>query len=164
MGLVTPDYGTIFWMVLSFSIVLFVLGKFAWPAILNGLKEREASISEALQSAEKAKEEMQKLKADNERIMRKAREDRDELLKEARDIKNKMIESAKAEAQKEAAIMIEAAKQVINSEKISAINEIKMQVANLSIEISEKILKKELTGDKNQEELINKMLNDFKLN
>lgn len=164
MGLVTPDYGTIFWMVLSFSIVLFVLGKFAWPAILTGLKEREASITEALQSAEKAKEEMVQLQADNARIIQEAKQERDLLLKEARDVKNKMIESAKSEAQQESAKMIQAAKMTIENEKTAAINEIKKQVANLSVDIAEKLLKKELAADKNQQELINSMIKDFKLN
>lgn len=164
MGLVTPDYGTIFWMVLSFSIVLFVLGKFAWPAILSGLKEREASITEALHSAEKAKEEMQQLQADNERILQEAKQERDLLLKEARDVKNKMIESAREEAQAEAAKLIQNAKQTIQNEKSAAISEIKEQVANLSVDIAKKILQKELAEDKDQKELIDNKLKDFKLN
>ena len=164
MGLVTPDYGTIFWMVLSFSIVLFVLGKFAWPAILSGLKEREASISAALQSAEKAKEDMQQLQADNEKILQEAKHERDQLLKDAKDVKIKMIESAKAEAKSETAKMITNAKQAIENEKAAAISEIKEQVANLSVEIAQKILQKELAGDKDQKELINNKLKDFKLN
>ena len=164
MGLVTPDYGTIFWMVLSFSIVLFVLGKFAWPAILSGLKEREASISAALQSAEKAKEDMQQLQADNERILQEAKQERDQLFKDAKEVKNKMIESAKAEAQSEAAKMIKNAKETIENEKNAAITEIKEQVANLSVEIAQKILKKELAGDKDQQDLIDNKLKDFRLN
>ncbi|MFC2086284.1 F0F1 ATP synthase subunit B [Bacteroidota bacterium] len=164
MGLVTPDYGTIFWMVLSFGIVLFILGKFAWPAILTGLKEREASISEALKSAERAKEEMQRLQDDNQRIMQEAKHERDLLLKEAREIKNKLIESAKNEAQNESSKLIKSAKQTIETEKMAAITEIKKQVTHLSVEIAEKILKKELAGDKNQQELIDNMLKDFTLN
>jgi F-type H+-transporting ATPase subunit b len=164
MGLVTPDYGTIFWMVLAFSIVLFVLGKFAWPAILSSLKEREASITKALQSAEKAKEEMARLQADNERVLQEARQERNEMLMEARDLKNKMIENAKTEAKHEATKMIESAKQAITNEKMAAISEIKAQVASLSVEIAKKILKKELAEDKKQEELIDNMLKDFKLN
>ena len=131
---------------------------------MKSLKEREDSISNALLSAEKAKEEMSKLQSDNQKILAEAKAERDLLLKEARDIKDKMIADAKGLANVEAAKMIENAKIAIESEKASAINQIKAQVATLSIEIAEKILTKELTDKKSYDELMSKSLENMKLN
>ena len=164
MELVRPEVGTIFWMTLVFLTLVFILGKFAWGPIMKSLKEREDSISNALLSAEKAKEEMSKLQSDNQKILAEAKAERDLLLKEARDIKDKMIADAKGLANVEAAKMIENAKIAIESEKASAINQIKAQVATLSIEIAEKILTKELTDKKSYDELMSKSLENMKLN
>ena len=164
MGLLTPDYGLLFWMVLSFSIVLFILKKFAWKPILSALKEREKSIEGALKSAEKAKAEMAKMQADNEKILAEARLERDKLIKEARQMKDKIVEDAKALAQAEGQKMIEAARLLINSEKKAAIKEIKDQVAVLSIQIAEKLIKDKLADNANQSEYIDKLLKDIKLN
>jgi len=164
MGLLTPDYGLLFWMVLSFSIVLFILKKFAWKPILSALKEREKSIEGALKSAEKAKAEMAKMQADNEKILAEARLERDKLIKEARQMKDKIVEDAKALAQAEGQKMIEAARLSINSEKKAAIKEIKDQVAVLSIQIAEKLIKDKLADNANQSEYIDKLLKDIKLN
>lgn len=164
MGLLTPDYGLLFWMVLSFSIVLFILKKFAWKPIMTALKEREKSIEGALRSAEKAKLEMAKLQADNEKILAEARLERDKLIKEARQMKEKIIEDAKALAQSEGQKMIESARQSINSEKKAAIKEIKDQVAMLSVQIAEKLIKDKLADNSNQSDYIDKLLKDIKLN
>lgn len=164
MELVRPEVGTIFWMTLVFLTLLFVLGKFAWGPIMKSLKDREDTITNALLSAEKAKEEMSKLQSDNQKILAEAKAERDQLLKEARDIKDKIIADAKGLAVVEAAKMIENAKIAIESEKASAINQIKAQVASLSIEIAEKILTKELSDKKNYDELMSKSLENMKLN
>ena len=164
MGLLTPDYGLVFWMVLSFSIVLFILKKYAWKPILNALKEREKSIEGALKSAEKAKAEMAKLQADNEKILAEARLERDKLIKEARQMKDKIVEDAKALAQVEAQKMIESARQSITSEKKAAIKEIKDQVAVLSVQVAEKLIKDKLAASADQGEYIDKLLKDIKLN
>ena len=164
MELVRPEVGTIFWMTLVFLTLVFILGKFAWGPIMKSLKEREDSISNALLSAEKAKEEMSKLQSDNQKILAEAKAERDLLLKEARDIKDKMIADAKGIANVEAVKMIENAKIAIESEKASAINQIKAQVATLSIEIAEKILTKELADKKSYDELMSKSLENMKLN
>ena len=164
MELVKPEIGTIFWMTIVFLTLVFILGKFAWGPIMKSLKEREDSISDALKSAEKAKEEMSRLNADNQKILAEAKSERDLLLKEARDIKDKMIADAKGIASVEAAKMIENAKQAIESEKMTAINQIKAQVAELSIEIAEKILTKELSDKKSYDEVIGKSLENMKLN
>jgi F-type H+-transporting ATPase subunit b len=162
MELVSPNAGTIFWMLIFFSIILWLLAKFAWKPILNTLKNREKTISDALQSAELAKEEMIKLKADNEVILAEARQERDKMMKEARAIKDKIILDAQEMAQQEAKKIVESAKQSIENEKKGAINEIKSQIALLSVSIAEKILMERLNDNK-QADLIDKLLKDIKL-
>lgn len=164
MELVTPGIGLLFWMLVSFSILLFLLKKFAWKPILNMLKERETSIEKALQSAERAKEEMARLQSDNEKIINEAKLERDKLIKEAREIKEKIISEAKAEAQKEAIRLQENARVSIEQEKQNAMREIKNQVASLSVEIAEKILRKELSADNKQKSFVDGLLQDVKLN
>jgi F-type H+-transporting ATPase subunit b len=164
MGLITPDFGLLFWMLLAFSIVLYILKKYAWKPILNALKEREKTIEVALKSAEKAKTEMAKLQADNENILAEARLERDKLIKEARQMKDKLIEEAKIQAQVEGQKLIEAARLSIQSEKKAAIKEIKDQVAELSVQIAEKLMKDKLGDSTNQGQYIDKLLKDIKLN
>ncbi len=163
MGFVTPDYGTIFWMLIIFGIVLFILKKFAWVPILKALKDREKSISDALNTAEKARKEVAGLKAGNDRIIAEARKEKDLILKEARDIKDKIVADAKIQANTEAQKSIEYARQQINDEKISAINDIKKQVAELSVLIAEKVIRKQLENPKDQEILMQDLLKDLKL-
>ncbi|MCC6837653.1 MAG: F0F1 ATP synthase subunit B [Bacteroidia bacterium] len=164
MELVKPSIGLIFWMAVSFSIILFLLKKFAWKPILGMIKEREESIENALAAAEKAKEEMKALQSNNERILAEARAERDSLLKEAREIKDKMILEAKTTATKEGERMLAIARENIQNEKMAAITELKNQVATLSIEIAEKILKSELSSDEKQKTLVNTLLKDVNLN
>ncbi|MFY9151738.1 MAG: F0F1 ATP synthase subunit B [Prolixibacteraceae bacterium] len=163
MGFVTPDYGTIFWMLIIFGIVLFILKKFAWGPILKALKDRENSISDALNSAEKARKEVAGLKASNDQIIAEARKEKDQILKEARDIKDKIVAEAKNQANIEAQKSIENAKQQIESEKAAAINDIKKQVAELSVMIAETVIRKELEKPKDQEKLVEDLLKDLKL-
>ena len=164
MELVKPSIGLIFWMVVSFSIILFLLGKFAWKPILSMIKEREESIENALSAAEKAKEEMKALQSSNERILAEARSERDAMLKEARELKDKIIAEAKGAAAKEGERLMEATRLSIQNEKVAAIAEIKNQVATLSIEIAEKILKSELSTDEKQKTLVNSLLKEVNLN
>ena len=164
MGLVTPDFGLVFWMILSFSIVLFVLKKFAWKPILEMLKERESSIEDALQSAERARDEMNRLQADNQKILQEARAEREKMMKDARDIREQMISDAKKSAESEANKIITAAKIQIENEKAMAVNEIKETVVNLSVNIAERLLKSNLSSDAKQKDFINKLLEDVKLN
>jgi F-type H+-transporting ATPase subunit b len=140
------------------------LKKFAWKPILGMIKEREESIESALAAAEKAKEEMKALQSNNERILAEARAERDTLLKEAREIKDKMILEAKTTATKEGERMLAIARENIQNEKMAAITELKNQVATLSIEIAEKILKSELSSDEKQKSLVNTLLKDVNLN
>jgi len=164
MDLVTPDVGLLFWTVISFFVLLFLLRKFAWKPIVGTVNDRETSIREALESAEKARLEMQNLTADNERILKEARVERETMLKEAREIKAKMISDAKDEAQTQANKMIEQAQIAIASEKKSAMAELKNHVAGLSVDIAEKMVREELSNKEKQLKLVENMLVEAKLN
>jgi F-type H+-transporting ATPase subunit b len=164
MELVKPAFGLIFWMFITFGIIVFILKKYAWAPILKSLKEREEGIQNAIDSAKKAKEEMSALQSNNERIINEAKAERDKLLKEARDIKDSIIAEAKTKASKEAEKLMAAAREGINNEKMAAITELKNQVATLSLEIAEKILKEELSSKDKQKMLVKALLEDVNLN
>lgn len=164
MGLITPDMGLLFWMLVTFFIVIYLLKKFAWKPILESLKEREDTIEDALKSAEDARNEMAKLKADNAVILQEAKAEREEMLKDAREVKNKIIADAKKEAGAEAEKMIEAAKLQIQSEKASALKSIKEEVVGISIEIAEKVIRENLKDDKTQNKFAQKLLNEIQPN
>ena len=164
MDLITPDIGLLAWMLLSFSIVLIILKKFAWKPILSALKEREEFIENSLTEARRAKEEMALLKHQNEDLMKDAQVERENILKEARDMKNQIIADAKDKAKETGNKLIQQAREEIQSEKKAAVSEIKGQVASLSIEIAERILKTELAEDKKQKVLIDNLLEEVKLN
>ncbi|MDA7809983.1 F0F1 ATP synthase subunit B [Flavobacteriaceae bacterium] len=155
--------GLFFWQTVIFVLLIFLLKKFAWKPILDAVNEREEGIRSALKSAEKAREEMASLQSDNEETLKKARLERDGLLKEAREIKQKLIEEAKNEANNEAKKIIIQAQETIESEKNSAIVDLKNQVANLSIEIAEKVLKEKLSEDKAQMNLVKELVKDVTL-
>lgn len=164
MELVTPAIGLVFWMVISFGIVFFLLKKYAWKPILNMLKERETSIQDALDAAQRAKQEMANLKSDNERILMEARNERDIMLKEAREIKEAIINDAKSKASVEADRLIKLSREAIQNEKMAAITELKNQVAILSIEIAEKVIRHQLSNDEKQKALMADLLKDVRLN
>jgi len=164
MDLVTPQIGLLFWTVLIFLVLVFLLAKFAWKPILRMVEERTKNIEDALNSAENAKKEMAGLKAENEQIMKEARAERDKIVREAREMKDKIIEESKETAKAEADKILAQARQLIDDEKRAAMNELKNQVASLSIEIAEKILTKELSDKKKQAELIDDILQQSNLN
>jgi len=164
MELVTPGIGLIFWTTLIFLLLLVLLRKYAWNPILKAVNAREERIKNALDSAEEAHQEMSRLKADNEIIIKKAKEERNKLLQEAREMKEKIINEAKKQSGEEARKIIETARLNIQAEKESAITEIRNQVAVLSVEIAEKILKRELADAKDQKKLIEEYLENIKLN
>ena len=139
---------------LAFVILLFLLKKFAWKPILDAVNEREQGIKDALDSAEQAKQEMANLQAENEKLLKEARAERDAMIKEARDIKNKMIIDAKEEAKGEADKMVAQAQAAIESEKKAAIADLKNQVASLSLEIAEKVVRGYLSSDDKQQNLV----------
>ncbi len=164
MDLVTPQIGLLFWTVLIFLVLVFLLAKFAWKPILRMVEERTKNIEDALNSAENAKKEMAGLKAENEQIMKEARAERDKIVREAREMKDKIIEESKETAKAEADKILAQARKLIDDEKRAAMNELKDQVASLSIEIAEKILTKELSDKKKQAELIDDILQQSNLN
>ncbi|AXP80557.1 ATP synthase subunit b [Mariniflexile rhizosphaerae] len=158
------SFGLFFWQLLLFVGLVLLLKKFAWKPILDAVEKREEGIKGALESAEKARLEMQNLQADNQKLLKEARAEREDMLKEAREIKNKMIEDAKSEAQEQANKMIAQATAAIESEKKVAMAELKGQVAGLSLEIAEKVVRRELSSKDRQEELVESMLSEAKLN
>lgn len=164
MELVTPSLGLIFWMTIAFFFLLLVLGKYAWKPVMKSLKEREHRIADALNEAEKAREEMKELKFSNEELLKQAKEERDDILREARKVREAIIEEAREKANAEADRIIETARQSIHYEKMAAITELKNQIAVLSIEIAEKVLSQELSKDDKQKQLIDKMLGEVNFN
>lgn len=156
--------GLFFMQLIIFLVLLLLLSKFAWRPILNSLKAREGSIADALESAENAKEEMAKLQADNQKLLQEARAERDKMLKDATDIANKIKEEAKSDAAKQADKMISDAKGAIEVEKNAALKEVTTKVAELSLEIAEKLIRKNLSDDKAQKALAEDFMKDLKLN
>lgn len=156
--------GLFFWQLLLFIVLVLILAKYAWKPILNAVNEREEGIKDALEAADNARKEIANLTADNERILREARVERDGILKEAREMKEAIITEAKDEAQAQANKVIEKAQQTIESEKQAAIAELKNQVATLSLEIAEKVIKEQLADDKKQVKLVEDMLKDVSIN
>ena len=164
MELVTPEIGLIFWTTIVFLLLLIVLKKYAWKPILAAVDERNKSIEDALKAADKAKKEMLALNTDNERILTEAKKERDSLLKEGREIKDNIIAEAKDKAKIESDKILITTKEQINNEKMKAITELKNQVAEMSIDIAEKILKSELSDKNKQKELIAEALKSNELN
>ena len=156
--------GLFFWQSLLFVILVFFLRKYAWKPILNAVEEREDGIKNALDSAEKAKQEMENLNADNQRILAEARIERDRLLKEAREMKNNIINEAKEQAGSEADKILSSAKKQINNEKMKAITELKNSVADLSIDMATMVLKSELKNSDKQKQLVTEALKEVNLN
>lgn len=164
MEFLIPEFGLLFWTLLAFLIVFFILKKFAWPAIVKGLTDRENSIAESLATAEKVKNEMAQLKNDNEALLVKAREERAQLLKEAKEIKDKIVNDAKDEAKVQASKIIADAQATIHQQKMAALTDLKNQIGNLVIETSEKVLRKELSNKAEQENYIKTLAGEVKLN
>jgi F-type H+-transporting ATPase subunit b len=164
MKLLTPDPGLLFWTLLAFLVVFYILKTMAWPAIIKGLKDREQSISDAIATAEKVKLEMAALKNENEALMQQAREERSVMIKEAKEQTLKMIGEAKDKAKSEYDRIVADAQVAISQQKNAALTEVKNQVGALVIEVSEKILRRELSNKAEQEKYINQLAEEVKLN
>jgi F-type H+-transporting ATPase subunit b len=164
MELLTPGTGLIIWQLIIFLALFFLLSKLAWKPIVSSLKEREVSIQNALDTAEKARLEMAQLKSDNEKLLKEAREERDRILREAREVSNRMKDDAQLEAKKSADRIIEDARAAINIEKQAAMKEVRTQVALFSLQIAEKLMKTKLSDDKAQKDLVESYIKDLKLN
>jgi F-type H+-transporting ATPase subunit b len=164
MKLLLPEFGLLVWTLLAFLVVVFILGRFAWPAIVKGLKEREASITESLATAERIKAEMAQMKSENEALLAQAREERALMLKEARHTKDKIINEAKEQAKIEAGKIMTDAQAAIEVQKMAAITEVKNQIGTMVIEVSEKILRRQLENKPEQENYIKQLAAEVKLN
>ena len=164
MELVNPGIGLIFWMTIAFVAILYILGKFAWKPILKALKERETSIEQALHAADKAREEMKQMQFSNEQLLQDAKNERDAILAQARKIKDSIIEDSKAKANEEANRIIISAKESIENEKMAALTDLKNQIGELALEIARKILMRELSDPKKQEEYIKELVKDVNFN
>jgi F-type H+-transporting ATPase subunit b len=164
MQLLTPGLGLIIWQTIVFVLLFILLAKLAWKPIIASLNDRERSIQDALDTAEKARHEMSQLKSDNEKLLQEAREERDRILREAREISAKMKDEAQADARRMGDKLIEDARAAINIEKQAALKDVKVQVAMFSLEIAEKLMKKNLSDDKSQKELVDAYLKDLKVN
>lgn len=161
--LLTPAFGTVLWTTLAFLGTLFILRKFAWAPILKALSEREDSINNALQQADKAREEIASLNSDNERLLKEARAQRDEMLKESRDMASQLISEAKTKAREAASHETDVAREAIQTERKAAVAELKSEVAKLSLEIAERLLKEELSNNDKQKGLVDKLINESTL-
>jgi F-type H+-transporting ATPase subunit b len=164
MELVNPGLGLIFWMTLAFGTVFFILKKFAWPIIIQALKDRERHIEEALLAADRAHEEMKKMQLDNEALLKKAKEDRDQIMQEARKLRDKMLEESRVKANEEADRIVENAKVRIENERKAAMTDIKNQIAKISIEIAEMVLREKMKSTETQKAYIDKLIEDKQLN
>ena len=157
------SFGLFIWQTVLFIALLFLLRKFAWNPILNAVNEREDSIKNSLKAAERAREEMKALQADNEKILAEARSERERIMKEANDMKNQIISDATDKAKQEASKLVESARTQIEAEKNNAMAQIKTQVAELSVDIAEKLLRKELADENKQQQLIASLLKEAKI-
>lgn len=164
MDLLTPGTGLIIWQLIIFVLLLLLLSRLAWKPILNSLKERETSIQSALDTAEKARHEMSQLKSDNERLLKEARLERDRILNEAREASNRIKEEAQQDARRAGEKIMDEAKAAIEVEKQAALKDIKIQVAMFSLDIAEKLMRKNLSSDKAQKELVDNYIKDIKIN
>jgi len=164
MQLLTPGIGLILWQLIIFVLLFLLLAKLAWKPIISSLKEREQSIQGALDTAENARLEMAKLKADNELLLKEARNERDKILREAREASARLREEGELTAKKAADKIIDDARAAITIEKQAALSEIKTQVAQFSLEVASKVIKKNLADDKSQKDLIDGYIKDLKLN
>ena len=160
MDLLIPSTGLLFWMALTFLVVLFILWKFGFPVITNMVKERKAFIDDSLRKAHEANERLANIQKEGETILQEAREKQAQILKEAAETRDAIVEKAQVKAREEGARLLSDAKAEIEQEKKAAIADIRKQVAALSVEIAEKVLRQNLQGDKAQMELIDRMLDD----
>ncbi len=162
--LINPGLGTFFWMLVSFGVLVFILGKWGWPMLLKALKRREQAIADSLNAAQKAREEMAQLVAHNEELLRQAKVERDEMLRNARLTSEKIVEDARTKATEEADRIVENARESINYEKLKAMHDLKNQIATLSIDIAEKLMKAELADKQKANTIILRELEEAHLN
>lgn len=163
MNLITPEFGLLFWQTITFLVLLLLLSRFAWKPIMSSLREREETIEGALRSAELARVEMTKLRADNERLLDEARAERDAMMRKAQQTADIIVEEAKNKAAAESNRIVESARAAILSERQAAIDDIRRQVATLSVDIAEKVIRRQINGDTQQRQLVDQFVKDIHL-
>ncbi len=163
MNLITPEFGLLFWQTITFLVLLLLLSRFAWKPIMSSLREREETIEGALRSAELARQEMTKLRADNERLLDEARAERDAMMRKAQQTADTIVEEAKNKAAAESNRIVESARAAILSERQAAIDDIRRQVATLSVDIAEKVIRRQINGDTQQRQLVDQFVKDIHL-
>ncbi len=163
MNLITPEFGLLFWQTVTFLVLLLLLSRFAWKPIMSSLREREETIEGALRSAELARQEMTKLRADNERLLDEARAERDAMMRKAQQTADAIVEEAKNKAATESNRIVESARAAIQSERQAAIDDIRRQVATLSVDIAEKVIRRQINGDTQQRQLVDQFVKDIHL-
>ena len=164
MSLLTPDIGLLFWMLLSFTIVMFVLKKFAWKPIMEAVKARENSISSAINAAKHAREELEQLQEEKDKAIDAAKQECDKIIKDGRELVENYMTDAKTKSTQKANKLLEDARAIIKRDKIAAINQVKDYIAEISVQIAEKLIKQELDADNKQKMLIDKMVNEINFN
>jgi len=164
MNLLIPDLGLFFWTLLAFLVVLFILRKFAWGPIVKALQERESGIANSISAAEKVKAEMAQMQAQNESLLIQAREERTQLLKEAKETRDRIISEAKEQAKTEANKILEDTRIQIERQKNAAMTEVKNEIGNLAVEVAEKILRKQLNAQGEQQHFVKMLAEEIKLN
>ena len=163
-SLITPSFGLLFWMLIGFGILVFILAKYAWPVITKSIAKREEYIETQLAEAERIKNELASMEKKHDEMMAQTKIERDKILADARKVSEKMYEEAKIKANDEANALIEEAKKSINFEKMKAITDIKNEIANLSIDIAEKLIRRELSDKEEQEQLIEDWMKEINMN
>lgn len=164
MSLLMPETGLVFWMLLAFGIVFFILAKFGWPVITGMVEKRSNFINDSVKAAEEANKQLENIKIETEAILAKAQQEQMKILNEASELRNQIVQEAKANALVESQKIIEDAKRQIQIEKEKSLNEMKSQIADLSVDIAEKIIRADLRKENQQSELIDKLLNEITLN
>ena len=160
MELLTPDFGTFFWMLVSFIIVVVILAKFGFPALVNMVNERKQYIDDSLKSAREANEKLSHIKEESESILVEARKEQARILKEAMDTRTQIVNEARDKAKAEGGRLLEEARKQIQKEKDDAIRDIRKQVAELSVEVAQKVLRKQLSSEVEQNGMIERMLDE----
>ena len=164
MELLLPKLGLMLWTLIAFAIVFFILAKYAWKPIVGALKQREKNIDDAIFSAEKVRQEMNELKSENEELLAKAREERSQMMRDAKETRDNIIAEAKEHAKDEMNKIVADAQAVIHQQKMAAITDLKNQVGNLVLEVSEKVLRRELNSQADQEKYIQQLTQNVELN
>lgn len=164
MELLTPNIGLLFWQIVAFGGLFFILRSFAWKPILASLQEREENIQSALDLAEKTRREMAAMKADNEKLLAQARSEREAILRGAKETADKMVADSREKAEAEGKRILEQAREAMQNERQALVTQMKKEVVTLSLDIAEKVLRKELSDKPSQEKLVNDLVSNARLN